>query len=145
MQLYLHIIFTHIHSHRAASQRSSSEAAAKFSADGVEVDREEAYKGRMLYDYEAQNEGELTINAGEVCVCVHHIVYILSYKYTGIFIIILCIHSISSGWLHEPATYYSLIMYNYYNIILRLCVMYILTIVYHNMLQNRKALPCRPR
>ncbi len=30
------------------------------------MDQEEAYKGKMLYDYEAQKDTELTVNAGEV-------------------------------------------------------------------------------
>ena len=42
----------------------------------MEVDSEEAYKGRLLYDHEAQNEGELTVNVGEVCVCVHAVVHV---------------------------------------------------------------------
>ena len=42
--------------------------SSKFTVDELELDRDEAWKGRMLYDYEALKEGELTINSAEVCV-----------------------------------------------------------------------------
>ncbi len=61
---------THTHTHHSAaaapSLKTAEEPAAKLSVGGVEVDPDEAYKGKMLYDYEAQSEGELTVNAGEV-------------------------------------------------------------------------------
>ena len=33
---------------------------------GLELDREESRKARMLYDYDAINPDEITVNAGEV-------------------------------------------------------------------------------
>ena len=40
----------------------------KFEVDGVELDREDSRKARMLYDYDAESEAELTVNSGEVCI-----------------------------------------------------------------------------
>lgn len=61
---------THIDS--AANASATDEPKSTFSFEGVELDQEEAYKGKMLYDYEAQKENELTVNAGEVRRCSMH-------------------------------------------------------------------------
>lgn len=45
--------------------------STKFEVDGVELDREDSRKARMLYDYEAESELELTINSGEVSTLNH--------------------------------------------------------------------------
>ena len=37
-----------------------------FEVNGVELDREESRKARVLYDYDAENEDELTIYADQV-------------------------------------------------------------------------------
>ena len=50
-----------------ASSRSESEpAAGTFEVAGVELDKEDSRKAKMLYDYEAEHEDELTIAVGEV-------------------------------------------------------------------------------
>ena len=55
-----------------ASSHSDSSAAGTFEVSGIELDKEDSRKAKMLYDYDAENEGELTISAGEVlsvCTC----------------------------------------------------------------------------
>ena len=37
-----------------------------FEVNGVELDREESRKARVLYDYDAENENDLTIYADQV-------------------------------------------------------------------------------
>ena len=48
-----------------AGQGNLSEGTM-FTAGGLELDREDSRKARMLYDYDAVNQDEITINSGEV-------------------------------------------------------------------------------
>lgn len=43
------------------------EQGGKFMVGDQEFDREESRRARMLYDYDAVNEDELSINSGTVC------------------------------------------------------------------------------
>ena len=45
-------------------------AQTKFSVNGIELDSEDSRKAKVLYDYEALDESELTVNCDQVCVCV---------------------------------------------------------------------------
>ena len=49
-----------------ASSRTDTSGSGTFEVGGIELDKEDSRKARMLYDYEAENEGELTIHGGEV-------------------------------------------------------------------------------
>ena len=49
-----------------ASSRSDGIGGGTFEVAGIELDKEDSRKARMLYDYEATNEEELTISGGEV-------------------------------------------------------------------------------
>ena len=50
-----------------ASSRGESEATAgTFAVAGIELDREDSRKAKMLYDYEATDDSQLTIAVGEV-------------------------------------------------------------------------------
>ena len=40
--------------------------SGKFTVKGIELDREESRKARVLYDYEAENDDELTVLADQV-------------------------------------------------------------------------------
>ncbi len=44
--------------------------ASSFSVGGLELSREDSRQARMLYDYEATEKDELTLNSGDVCCCV---------------------------------------------------------------------------
>ena len=46
--------------------RPTNSDVGKFMVAGQELDREESRKARMLYDYDAVNDDEISINAGEV-------------------------------------------------------------------------------
>ena len=49
-----------------ASSRSDSAVAGTFEVAGIELDKEDSRKAKMLYDYEAENDDELTIAVGQV-------------------------------------------------------------------------------
>ena len=51
---------------RAASPRGESGSAGTFEVAGVELDKEDSRRAKMLYDYEAEDEDGITIAAGEV-------------------------------------------------------------------------------
>ena len=48
---------------------SLQEESTKFTAGGLELDREDSRKARMLYDYDAVNGDEISINSQEVGLC----------------------------------------------------------------------------
>ena len=48
------------------SPPSSKPATGKFVVNGVELDREDTRQGRVLYDYEAVGEEELTVYCNQV-------------------------------------------------------------------------------
>ena len=48
------------------SSRTDASGSGTFEVDGIELDTEDLRKARILYDYEAENDGELTVSAGEV-------------------------------------------------------------------------------
>ena len=48
------------------SSHTDTSGGGTFEVDGVELDSEDSRKARMLYDYEAENDEELTISGGEV-------------------------------------------------------------------------------
>lgn len=54
--------------HRGAGGSVATEDTDRgtFEVNGVELDREESRKARVLYDYDAENEDELTIYADQV-------------------------------------------------------------------------------
>ena len=52
------------------SSHTDASGSGTFEVDGIELDTEDLRKARILYDYEAENDGELTVSAGEVYVIV---------------------------------------------------------------------------
>lgn len=48
------------------SSNSLKEDEGRFMAGGYEMDRGESRRARMLYDYDAVNEDELSLNASNV-------------------------------------------------------------------------------
>ena len=50
----------------SAKSNSSDENEGKFTAGGYELDRGESRRARMLYDYDATNDDELSVNASSV-------------------------------------------------------------------------------
>lgn len=47
--------------------RGKGEEGGKFMAGGYELDRDDSRKAKMLYDYDATNSDEISINEGQVC------------------------------------------------------------------------------
>lgn len=66
------LLFSLLHSFLSGSHGSSGGGATEgtdrgtFEVNGVELDREESRKARVLYDYDAESENELTIYADQV-------------------------------------------------------------------------------
>ena len=42
-----------------------------FEVNGIQLDRDETRKGKVLYDYEAENDGELSVTGDQVMCSVH--------------------------------------------------------------------------
>ena len=63
-----------------ASSHSDSSGGGTFEVAGIELDKEDSRRARMLYDYEAENEGELTIPEGEVLYVINNFVHGYSCK-----------------------------------------------------------------
>ncbi len=56
------------------SEVNNREESSEFIVGGLTLDREDSRKARMLYDYDATNDDEITINSQEVssltfCLC----------------------------------------------------------------------------
>ena len=49
-----------------ASEPVKEPQTGRFVVDGIELDREESRKARVMYDYDAENENELTVFADQV-------------------------------------------------------------------------------
>ena len=49
-----------------ASEPAREPQTGRFTVNGIELDREDSRKARVLYDYDAENENELTVFADQV-------------------------------------------------------------------------------
>lgn len=86
--------------HRGAGGGVATEDTDRgtFEVNGVELDREESRKARVLYDYDAENEDELTIYADQV------------YSICLIFPFSLCNQPRSQSSFHSSCCCYSVII-----------------------------------
>lgn len=59
--------FGHDDEFGGSSDYPATQTGSTFTAQGMELDREESRKAKVLYDYDAANENELTIFTDQVC------------------------------------------------------------------------------